>query len=172
MPRRFKNHNEVGPFFALLADTATVKLEAVATAAAEIGYREIRAVIGRSPPLEELQDATVAEKEMHGAAHPEAPLIDTGSLEASFETKVYPVAGGFIAGVGTPDPVMAYHEEGTEHIPPRPLVGEAAREAIPATLALFIRGGESIATGRPSTVPVVHVDHLTPFDRPPRSSRR
>lgn len=92
-----------------------------ATAKDKIG--EYQADIGPFPAWADLEDATEKEKERLG--YPlDAPLLRRGDLRDSIGREIEPLE--FI--VGSTDDVMIYQEMGTEHIPPRPVLGPSAIE--------------------------------------------
>lgn len=77
--------------------------------------------IGPYPKWEDLADSTEEEKARLG--YPlEAPLLRTGGMQKSIGA----TTEGTEAAVGTNDPIMVYHEFGTEKMPPRPVLGPAA----------------------------------------------
>jgi hypothetical protein len=67
-----------------------------------------------------LADSTEARKALIGAPA-NAPLERFGKLKKSFKYET----DGLEGIVGSTDPVMRYHEEGTDRAPPRPVVGPA-----------------------------------------------
>lgn len=75
---------------------------------------------GHFSAWKELQPATEAEKYRLGFPL-DAPLERTGQLRDSISH----VAHGTIVYIGSTDVVMKYQEFGTEHIPPRPVIGTA-----------------------------------------------
>jgi hypothetical protein len=113
-----------------------VKLAAIGPAvthhAAELAAREIQATargmigqyqdaIGPFPKWEELADSTEAEKARLGYPA-DAPLLRNGAMQESIGHHTV----GNEAAVGSNDPKMIWHELGTEHIPPRPVLGPSA----------------------------------------------
>ncbi|EJN07786.1 hypothetical protein [Herbaspirillum sp. YR522] len=89
------------------------------TAAGMIG--QYQGAIGPYPKWEELADSTEQEKKRLGYSL-EAPLLRTGDLKKSIKK----TTEGNSAVVGSADKKMVYHELGTLHIPPRPVLGPAA----------------------------------------------
>lgn len=100
----------------LAADRAGELVEEAAKA--EIGHYQ--AAVGPFPAWAPLADGTEADKARHG--YPlGAPLLRTGELRES----VSHVTEGGHSVIGSTDPRMVYHELGTRHIPPRPVLGPA-----------------------------------------------
>lgn len=89
---------------------------------------EYQDAVGPYPAWAALADSTEAEKEAMG--YPlNAPLERKGDLLRSFTHDQH----GDEGIVGSTDPVMEYHEFGTDRMPPRPVVGpalERSREPI------------------------------------------
>jgi hypothetical protein len=97
-----------------------------------------------------LAAATIAEKAALGYAPPDNPLRRTGELAESIG---HEVADNVLA-VGSHDPVLAYMEMGTVHVPPRSTVGAAMFESAPlieatlgGALADILGGGDGLARG-------------------------
>ena len=76
--------------------------------------------IGPYAKWEELADSTEAEKARLGFSL-DAPLLRTGEMKKSIQE----TTEGKKAVVGSKDKNMVYHELGTLHIPPRPVLGPA-----------------------------------------------
>jgi hypothetical protein len=92
-----------------------------ATAKNKIG--EYQDGVGPFVAWADLADSTEKEKERLG--YPlDAPLLRNGDLRESIGHEVGPLE----AIVGSTEDVMVYQEMGTEHIPPRPVLGPAAIE--------------------------------------------
>jgi len=88
------------------------------SAKAEIGFYQPKQ--GPFVEWQELADSTEAEKARKG--YPiEAPLLRTGEMQKSIGHTTH----GNDVVVGSNDEKMAYHEFGTLHIPPRPVLGPA-----------------------------------------------
>lgn len=88
------------------------------TAQDEIGTYQ--GAIGPYPEWASLADSTEQEKTRLGYPA-NAPLLRTGDLRESIVHEV----GEWEATVGSTDPVMTYHEFGTDKMPPRPVIGPA-----------------------------------------------
>jgi hypothetical protein len=88
------------------------------TAKDEIGFYQ--GEVGSFPAWAELTDETEAEKARLGF-ETGAPLLRTGELRDSIGHEVGPLE----AAIGSTSDVMLYQEIGTEHIPPRPVLGPA-----------------------------------------------
>lgn len=94
-----------------------------------------------------LAPATVAEKERLGYAPPDNPLLRTGALRDSYH---FVVTRGLTAPevtAGTNDPVGLWQEMGTSTIPPRPVIGPAMLETMPANLEALANGVKTALTG-------------------------
>jgi phage gpG-like protein len=89
-----------------------------ATAKAEIGHYQ--SGIGPFPAWNDLAEATEAEKARKGYPA-DAPLEASGAMRDS----VTHVRHGLEAVIGSTDPKLVYHEFGTPHITPRPVMGPA-----------------------------------------------
>lgn len=63
----------------------------------------------------QLADSTIARKERG-----DTPLLETGAMRDSGYVDVHGAMG---VTVGFSDPKLHYHEWGTKHIPPRPVIG-------------------------------------------------
>lgn len=88
------------------------------SAKAEIGFYQKQH--GPFPAWEELADSTEADKARNG--YPiEAPLLRTGAMQKSISHTTH----GNDVVIGSTDKKMVYHEFGTLHIPPRPVLGPA-----------------------------------------------
>ncbi|MBO4120288.1 hypothetical protein J5T34_05980 [Cupriavidus gilardii] len=89
------------------------------TAKAEIGHYQ--PAVGPFAKWEELTAETEFDKIRHG--YPvDAPLLRTGGMRDSIERTVI----GNEAAVGSNDDKMVWHEQGTEKVPPRAVLGPAA----------------------------------------------
>jgi HK97 gp10 family phage protein len=82
---------------------------------------QYQAAVGPHPAWAPLAESTEAEKARLGYPT-DAPLLRTGELQESFQHEAH----GDEGVVGSTDPIMVYHEFGTEKMPPRPVVGPAA----------------------------------------------
>lgn len=77
--------------------------------------------IGPFPGWSELAESTIWDKEKHGYAPPDNPLLRTGELRESithsitFDTLIF----------GSKDQIMVYHEFGKSRMPMRPVIGPA-----------------------------------------------
>ncbi|GAC1394033.1 MAG: hypothetical protein NVSMB31_13990 [Vulcanimicrobiaceae bacterium] len=125
---------------------------AIAKAVVETSKEHIREVFGDTNKIQELQPDTIAEKERHGAARPDAPLIDTGALRDSLVTSVVEKGYGIVGYVGTEDEKMYWHEFGTTRVPPRPVMAIGCAEAATENLLIITEGNRSIATGVPGKI--------------------
>ena len=94
-----------------------------------------RAKIGtEAPDWPALAPATIETKARRGQVgrvSPTDPLLASGELRDSFTAAV----GNGVLIFGSTDPVARYHEHGTEHMPPRPVVAPIAAEAGPRITA-------------------------------------
>lgn len=128
-----KNFTSLGQFAAHLAKLSAVGPEVVNLAADKCGKvveESAKAEIGNPwmygrqfgdfPQWEPLADSTEAEKARKGYPA-DAPLLRTGEMRDSIS---HTAEGGKVV-VGAEDEKMVYHEFGTEHIPPRPVLGPA-----------------------------------------------
>lgn len=132
----------------LMADTARV-LERVHaglgtsaqlledTAKAEFG--EYQPAAGPFAAWPELADATKADRVAKSFPANE-PLLRTGELRDSIVHDV----GEWEATVGSTSPLMPYHEFGTLHMPPRPVLGSALQRAWPMIQQIM---GQAAASG-------------------------
>jgi phage gpG-like protein len=87
-----------------------------------------QSAVGEFPAWEPLQPETVARKTAAGSAGDD-PLI--GHYSGKGKNSVWPAplrmtismkVEGWVAAVGSDDPLAEYHEYGTVHIPPRPFL--------------------------------------------------
>lgn len=102
--------------------------------------------VGEFPAWEPLKPDTVAQKAKAGAAGDD-PLI--GHYAGKSKNKAWPAplrntisikVEGWVAAVGTDDPLGKYHEYGTAHIPPRPFLRPALYEKM-AEIQAIMAGG-------------------------------
>jgi hypothetical protein len=84
----------------------------------QIGHEQGQ--VGEHPAWAPLADSTEDEKARLGYPT-DAPLLRDGDLQDSFKHE----QSGDEGIVGSTDPVMVYHESGTDRMPPRPVVGPA-----------------------------------------------
>lgn len=91
-------------------------------AKAKIG--DYQAQSGPFPGWAPLAESTVYDKTRKGYAPPDSPLLRTGDLRASYAHSL----DGLQAVIGSPLQLAVWQELGTQHIPPRPVVGPAAFE--------------------------------------------
>lgn len=107
-----------------------------ATAKSEFGvYQPGVGPFGAWP---ELAESTKEERERLGFT-PDDPLLRTGGLRDGISHRVADLE----AEIGSDDDVMVYQEFGTEHIPPRPVLGPAAERNHDVILAEL--GGAVVA---------------------------
>ena len=101
---------------------------------------------GEFPAWEPLKPATVTQKAKAGTSGDD-PLI--GHYSGSRKNKVWPAplrntisikVEGWVAAVGTDDPLGKYHEYGTEDIPPRPYLRPSLYEQM-AEIQAIMAGG-------------------------------
>lgn len=114
-------------------------------ARAEIGH--LQPAKGPFPAWAPLKRATVRGKQREGfdfnADH--NPLLRTGALRESIQKAVH----GNKVTVFSDDPIAAYQEFGTEHIPPRPFISPAMFTSLPwigarsATMVRRVLAGQS-----------------------------
>jgi HK97 gp10 family phage protein len=90
------------------------------TAKDEIGHYQ--SAKGNFPAWAALTDSTVADKEKHGYAPPDNPLLRNGSLRKSIKSET----NGLEGIVGSTSQIMVYHEFGTSKMAMRPVIGPAA----------------------------------------------
>ena len=88
------------------------------TAQDEIGHYQ--SAVGPFQDWAELAESTEADKASKGYPA-NAPLLRTGEMRDSIKHEV----DGLEAVIGSTDEKMAYHEFGTNRIPPRPVMGPA-----------------------------------------------
>lgn len=110
----------------------------------EIGHYQQAA--GAFPAWQQLADSTEKEKARLGYPQ-DAPLLRIGNLRDSISHEV----GALEAIVGSPDEVLVYQEIGTQHIPPRPVLGPAlyhnqkmVQKVLGAALASGLLGHQKI----------------------------
>lgn len=99
-----------------MVEQAAEKVEKVAKS--EIGHYQQS--VGPFPAWAQLQPETEAEKRRLGYKQ-NAPLERTGEMRDSISHE----SQGNEAVVGSTDEKMVWHEQGTVHIPPRPVLGPA-----------------------------------------------
>jgi len=126
--REFAHIGEMVAHLATMAAAETLALHhglkkcAVAiekTAKAEIGEYQ-----GEVPPFSgwvELADSTKADRVAQGFTEND-PLLRTGKLRDTISHQI----DGLEAVIGSDSDIMVYQELGTEHIPPRAVLGPAA----------------------------------------------
>lgn len=91
--------------------------------ATKVYYGEVRKLFGDRYKLKALAPDTIAGRIRKARLRrgnimgQTAPLVDTGKLRSSVKWAV----DGLHGVVGSDSPLMAYHELGTAHIPPRPV---------------------------------------------------
>jgi hypothetical protein len=121
-PKQFAAH-----LVRLAAESHEVMHHAVNLSAEEIKLTargmigQYQEAVGPYPKWEDLADSTEAEKARLGYSV-DAPLLRTADMQKSIEQKTV----GAEAAIGSNDQKMIWHELGTEHIPPRPVLGPAA----------------------------------------------
>ncbi len=112
------------------------------TAKEEIGVQQ--PAWGPFEAWQPLADSTEAQKAQKGYPA-DAPLLATGDLQKSIGHQV----DGNTAIIGSTDPVMVFHEFGTEKMPPRPVLGPALFRNKEAIVELIGEGVvEGIVAGR------------------------
>jgi HK97 gp10 family phage protein len=127
MSHEFGSLGDLALHFAQLQVSALAELQKGLKKAATVVQNEAKASIGEYqdavgpfPAWEPLSDATEREKAAKG--YPvDAPLLRTGEMRDSIVKEV----SGLEAVIGSLDDKMLYHEFGTAHIPPRPVLGPA-----------------------------------------------
>jgi len=80
-----------------------------------------------------LQPATVARKR-----NGDTPLVETGALRNSY---LYTVVDHETVDVGSDDPKAIWHEFGTGHVPPRPVLLPAAQAYEPTAVRIMTEHG-------------------------------
>ncbi|MFC3109932.1 hypothetical protein ACFQAT_08160 [Undibacterium arcticum] len=117
------------------------------TAKQEIG--EYQGEVGPFAGWVELADSTKADRVAQGFTEND-PLLRSGKLRASISHQIH----GLEAVVGSDSDIMVYQELGTEHIPPRAVLGPAAirnKELILKTLGKAAAEGLLYGAGSSQT---------------------
>lgn len=133
-----------------MSDVEETALAAIGSAVVARAQEKIGHYQEGIPPFEAwpaLAPATIAEKTMLGYAPPDNPLLRRGALRDSYH---FVVTRGLVAPevtAGTGDPVGLWQEMGTSTIPPRPVVGPAMLETMPANLDILAKGIRSVIRG-------------------------
>ena len=107
----------------LVARSIPRTLERIATKLEKDAKEEIahyQPEIGPYPAWAQLSDETEWRK-AHAGYPVDAPLLETGFMRDSIQHEV----DGWEAVMGSTDPKMLWHENGTDRIPPRPVIGPA-----------------------------------------------
>jgi hypothetical protein len=78
--------------------------------------------IGEFPAWEELSDETLSRRERRGINPEDDPLLERGDLRDSYKLQV---TESFSVELGSDLPEAQAHEEGTEHVPQRAVIGPA-----------------------------------------------
>jgi len=147
--------------FARFTEAIAVSHNKVVSAGLAVGAVAIRKkaheIFGDNAKLASLAPSTQEERSRQGFT-PNDPLVRTGELRDSLEVE----AGLMMAGVGSPDILMRYHELGDTRgrYPPRPVLTLATAEAMPEitaaiddALALSLGEGEHAVAGAALVVP-------------------
>lgn len=117
-------------FAAERAATANPYLVQAVGVAGRAIYNRAQSTMGDNTKLRSLKQSTQADREAHGYT-PDDPLVASGSLRQTLELH----HEGLVAGVGSSDPRMAWHELGyynvraKQIVPPRPALRIAAQTA-------------------------------------------
>lgn len=138
-------------------------LEAAAGLTAKVVKRNVRAAFGDSSKLAHLAPATQADRVAKGYT-PDDPLLRTGELlRDSIEDDFSPLmGGGAVAGVGSPEEVLKYHEFGYINartgnaVPPRPVLQTGLKESVPEITAA-LKGAVNAALGFSAFLPIVEL---------------
>jgi phage gpG-like protein len=132
----------LGQFADFLEERAALHDEAIHVAAGASAltiFRKAQSIFGDASKLEELAPATQDERTRLGYSANE-PLLRDGSL---LKDRLEHGHEGMFAGVGSEEPVMAYHEYGYLNartgnaVPPRPVLRIAMEESGPSVLAIL-----------------------------------
>jgi phage gpG-like protein len=131
---------------AAIAETVVVE---AAEAASHILYDHVRRTFGDATKLAELAEATQDERVAQGYS-PNEPLLRDGEL---LRDSVERIHEGLVAGVGSNEPIMAYHEfgyvsRGGTPVPPRPVFEIALYQSEPEVIALMESAVETILGGK------------------------
>lgn len=113
---------QVATVVALQAATERIGAHVEKVAKAEFGHYQ--SAIGPFPAWEELAESTKDDRVRQGYTEND-PLLRSGDLRDSISHHSEPLE----AVIGSPDPVLGYQEFGTSKIPPRPVLGPAARKS-------------------------------------------
>jgi phage gpG-like protein len=137
----FDGLGEFADFLEASALRSGMMIDVTAAAAAKLVEKNVKRLYGESPPLAPIsQDSTAQLRSDGGAGGP--LLIDGSLLRDSIESH----SEGGLAGVGSAEPIVAYHEHGyvtapnsmipNKVVPPRPVLKEGMMESIPEVLKL------------------------------------
>jgi len=112
-----------------IAEVEAAQHAGLAAAAAHL-EDAAKALVGTEDPAwPGLAESTIAFKERQGYTGRVSgtdPLLRTGQLRDSIEHRV----DGLTAHIGTDDEAAAVHEDGNDHVPPRPIFGLVAEREI------------------------------------------
>jgi hypothetical protein len=140
--------------FARFTEAIAVSHNKVVSAGLAVGAVAIRKkaheIFGDNAKLASLAPSTQEERSRQGFT-PNDPLVRTGELRDSLEVE----AGLMMAGVGSPDILMRYHELGDTRgrYPPRPVLTLATAEAMPESTLSQARRSSCLARLPSSTEP-------------------
>jgi phage gpG-like protein len=110
------------------------------TLMAETVKTHIKDVYGDSGKLQDLADSTQEERARLGYS-PNDPLVRTGQLLRDSIKIAYDPKG---FAVGSEEPVAAFQEFGTGHIPPRPAIAIGASEAMPEVREIMVATAKAV----------------------------
>jgi phage gpG-like protein len=131
MSRYFEGLREFSEFLERGAALHEELIDAAVGLSAEILYKKAYADFGDSTKLADLAPATQDEREALGYARNEPLLRDGTLLRDSLESG----HDGNLAGIGSAEPILAYHEYGYVNartgspVPPRPVLKIAMQES-------------------------------------------
>jgi len=154
-----KTFNGLGSFEIFLRKQALEqpeRLYAAADTSAKVTEKVIKGVFGNKSELAPLATSTVDAREKPGDSNPDRPLLIDGTLLRdsieSFAELLGPDEA--VAGVGSGEKILLYHELGSAHYPPRPAFSIGALKALPLIKKIvqrFLHPGESYGvTGKSS----------------------
>jgi hypothetical protein len=145
MPRVFEGLASFSRACAEMAELQPRLLAATAGLSATILKRKAQSIFGSPEYLASLAQATQDERARLGYA-PNEPLLRDGTLlRASVEGKSASTGEQAIAGTGSKEPIMGYHEHGYVNartgrpVPPRPVFKIALVESAPEVRELLQR---------------------------------
>lgn len=106
--------NAVGKFAMITAEIELIKHGVLESAAKEFLKRAKNAMGTYEYGWPPLAESTIARKRAG-----DTPLVETGEMQ---ESGSYEIHADYVL-IGFEDPKMHFHEFGTSHVPPRPVIG-------------------------------------------------